>query len=813
MMSTTQTNNPNDASQNNFPNLNKEGEGQVIQDATTTFVSDANLILSEINKPLRLDDIFLRSSATNVDESIKAFLAKPVIFMQGVFNNTDTVSTFSGKNIPRDIISSSGTLFSNKLDGYYGFRATTVLTMVVNATRFQQGRYMLCFMSTAGGLNAGPSNPVLVHSNTLTQRTQLPRIEIDLNCDTQAVLKIPFVSTFNMFPFQNINIAGLYDIGNVQIFPYIPINSVSGSTSAYFTVYAHFEDVELIGPAVPQMAPLPTDIERNSKQAGPVSSVLTNFTSAINIWNDVPLLSSYTRSAAWVTDALARTADIFGFSKPGNLDKPMRVNRVPGVYSANVDNLDQALPMSLSVKNEVAILPGFSGTDVDEMDFSFIATIPAYVQTIIFQTGVIPGTNILNFPVAPPAAATRTGTSGITIYDFTPVGLMINLFDLWRGSLVFTFKIVKTEFHSGRLSFSFLPQQPNATAVGTNVSGTQYINREIIDIREANIVTLTIPYMSVKPWLKQGEATGFLQIHVVDELMAPTTVASSISIIMEVSGGPDIEFAFPKATNILTPVFHATPQMAEFYQAEPEMERLQISNACVLVNKTLGSSTLSNDKMSSASACIGERISSFRTLLKSTNWMTFTAGNNAAFNQLDIFPFSVQGFYDAATPVGPQLTNDLYTLLSGMYGLCRGGVRIRLLLPRTSTNVISNVPSLSYVYPAATMPNIVIGSTNSGAIFAPPLSPIVLHNTSDDKIIELNVPQYLDVHSRATSTTFSPGSAAFTGEPLPAVRVMLKDSWPALLIGRSGSDDCNFGQFISIPPLTNLGPGTGTGMY
>lgn len=53
----------------------------------------------------------------------------------------------------------------------------------------------------------------------------------------------------------------------------------------------------------------------------------------------------------------------------------------PKPYSQNCDVLDMSQNFGLSASNEVTTLPGFAGTDVDEMNLNYIAQIPAYYQS------------------------------------------------------------------------------------------------------------------------------------------------------------------------------------------------------------------------------------------------------------------------------------------------------------------------------------------------------------------------------------------------------------------------------------------------
>jgi hypothetical protein len=770
---------------------------------------------SSVNAPLTLDSILTRAATTQEEEGVKSFLGKPHIIQNGSFNQTDVVSTFPGLNVPGDIVAAP--IYANKLSGYYGFRATTVFTLVVNASRFQQGRYMLTFCSTAGAVTSGGVNDwVSSHSNTLIQRTQLPKVEIDLNCDTQAQLKIPFVSGFNIFPFQTSSVASLYNIGVIRLYPYVAISSSAGTSSADYTLYAHFEDIELVGPAQPQMGKKTvsySEKEQKHPATGPISSFLVKTTEAFNIWADVPLIGAYATTASWLSDALGRTASIFGWSKPLLLDAPCRMMIQPALYANNTDNLDTAIQLAWTSKNEVGVFPGFSGTAIDEMEFAHLASMPVYNRTIAWSNQAR-GANLLELGVGPPPPGTRTGVS-TTIFDYSPLSFLgSNYFTQWRGSLVYTFKFVKTEFHSGRLSISFMPAHATATTPSTAASQTDYVQREIIDIRETNTVKLTVPYMSWQPWMRTGQTTGALVVNVIDTLIAPATVNSTISIILEISAGPDFEVATPSIHPNLSPIFGVVPQMEE-----PR-------NDCALVEKTIGSSTLTNDNYASASCSIGERINNFRSLVKAVFWMNVNSATAATpfptgWNAVITWPYYFDASFDTATIANqsPTFTPDLLGCLTSWYGLSRGGVRYRFVYSLgTETNTANALV-------VTTSTNSFFNGTRSafGAFKANSFDPInsasaALANVDRNGLVEIQFPQYSDTHSRINANALLPPNTnvpasqpGYSG--INATTYQKGATNTALLVGRSAADDFNLGQFISIPPLCALTTNTGTGGY
>jgi len=639
-------------------------------------------------------------------------------------------------------------------------------------------------------------------------------------------MTIPFVSSLNFVPLDSLA-SGLGApnagaLGVLSMYPYQPLISPTGSTTANYTIWVHFEDVELIGPAQPQSGRVfssskgksASEVEQSSVGMGPLSSPLMRLSRAASMLTSVPGIRDYATGVSWYADLLSRTASIFGWSKPLNLSTPCRVIREVMPWFSNIDAPDSSLPLSLMVKNQVGVMPGFSGTDVDEMDFSFLITIPAFLGNFPWAESALSGAVLFSVNVTPQGVVnTFTTGSGLTASNFTPMQLISNYFTNWRGSMVYTIKIVKTEFHSGRLSFVFFPNNTYSTSFApSSYALSNYVHKEVIDVRLCNEVTFVIPYISTSPWMSvgpnQNRLTGNFVCFVVDPLVAPASVNASINLIVEQSGGPDMEFAIP-ASNPITPYLNAVPQSGNVFN-DPEPQR----DDCELVSGTLGAATVKTDNGISGLACVGESVTSFRTLLKQTNikpWFTSLPLPGTYFN---VLPFATSAVVaSGATDNTPTVVSDLYGVLSSCYCFARGGVRLKFLDVLTTA---VNLPVVSYLEPlpigstVATSPAFLgTASYNGTTSFAQRTSsPQVYHNFTNNLACELQVPQYHKWHSRVCSDHIASSSLlanySFVQGSL-VTRLNVVHHWSSgtasSTLCRAASDDTNFGLFISVPPM------------
>lgn len=800
--------------------------------ATTTFVSDANVVNAGITAHLPLAKELYDSSSTNFYQDIKTFLAKPVMIRQGNLSTSDSSGTqISGLiNLPADIFNVLD-LAKDKVRGFLGFRASIKIRIQINANRFQQGRYMLIHYPSCG-MNytiSKASDKWASHHSTLTSRTQLCKVELDLACDTEATITIPFVSTMNFFPLIDMasNIYGQYSL--LSLWPYSPLVAPSGSTTVSYTIWGSFDDIELIGPAAPQSGRLnfsiskkgksPSEAEQRSADIGPITSTLLKVSNIASLFSGIPFVSDYATATAWFTERLSNAANVFGWSKPVNLMAANRITHETAPWFCNVDAPDQSLVLGASYKNTVGVMPGFSGTDIDEMDFSFFNTIPCWDSTVSWTTSNVATTEIFSSYVAPLSHVSGRTVSGAIIYDFKPFEFTSSQFSYWRGSMVYKIKMVKTEFHSGRLAFAFFPFDGNFTEPSSSFALSAYVHREIIDVREANEVTFSIPFISSSPWKPSilgsvGESyTGVFKIYVVDPLVAPSTVSSTVTLLIERSAGPDFRLAMPISC-AQTPVFGLAPQSGKLSFDKAVSNPSPSTNACEYTSGTLGGAKPADAEGVNELACVGESVTSWRTLLKQFNILPWQAGYPTANLFLNVKPFAIPCIYydsGAFTYTRPALACDLYGRLASCYGMVRGGVRLKFINAETAVN---DKPSATYLYSG------VQGSSMTYNYFAANAAVDiygvatylkrtsgmqVFHNVKSNKVCEVQVPQYHKYHSRNVGSCMQ--NELFTTTPSALnCPVGLTHFYGGVssnsTIARAASEDTNMGVFISVPPMT-----------
>jgi hypothetical protein len=289
---------------------------------------------------------------------------------------------------------------------------------------------------------------------------------------------IPFVSVDSFYPINNIIASEVSNsLGYLSLYPYSPLVSPTGSTVANYTVYISLENVQLFGSASAQVGV--SDREVSNKSNGPISGLAKAVSKGFKEFSNIPLIGEYCLGVSWISDRISKTASIFGFSKPTAGDSITKMQLMNAPSHSTIDGDSDAKSLSFLSKPGTIPIQGLSGTQYDEMDFSFIKSKYAYFRQFNWADTNIAGDQLTSILIGPAIGITTTAISGVTYANFPPVSFLSAQFKYWRGSMRFRFKIVKTEYHSGRLEFGFFP----STELFAYTTDSAYVNRVIVDIR------------------------------------------------------------------------------------------------------------------------------------------------------------------------------------------------------------------------------------------------------------------------------------------------------------------------------------------
>jgi hypothetical protein len=788
-----------------------------------------------------IDMRLLKPLESKITTDIKEIMGRPQQIAKFDWTTSQTANQkIFSLNVPYDVLAASGShpknIWLNRLLGYGNIRAKAVIRIQINAQRFQAGR-LICTTFPQPEFN--PQRYAQTNMS-LVFRSQLPRVELDCSVNSTGIIEFPYVSPHIGYNITN----GSSNNGIFDIVIYSPLVDPSGTGTVGVTVWMHFEDVEIFFPVQSQSAKFSRgrggskvdevhDAELSSLGHPSISSMLASVSNVAQRAQQVPLLSSVAAPAAWATGLAAKAASAFGFCNPSISDGASQMVVRPSAAAHNVNGVDMSQKLGLFQDNSVQVLPGAYGTDVDEMSFAHIASRFSYFKHLAWSSSNSAGTVILNQPIQMSSFADSLTQNSVTMALPSPLMYVSQFFRYFRGTIRLCFKFVKTEFHSGRLMFAYSP------TIGATGEDIDFVFREVVDLREMNEYSMVIPYVSDKQYLDNLETypsfspiLGYVSVTVINELVAPSTVGSSVDVLVEVAGDLDNEFAVPNpicrlpvmaqpGSGVTTDPSTFPPVLPTPVNFAPEVEysmvknsvRSQVAgdNTCVEEGKRvpLPSNNVPFSGMTSADAslvpsvyCIGEKVTSVRQLIKRHSiWRWSPTGS---VNKYAVIPDIPYCYYVPATGTITKLSDafvDYISYWAPLFMYFRGGIRVRYY---SGDNSSSGLITAMYV------PGTYLTDTNNPSTITFDTANLVSKAYSLQRInggIEVECPQWSRNHMKVVNQFSSlsgtpPRSDVFTDYTLI---VATQDQDTTNYFTRAGSDDYELGYFLTTMPLVSSG--------
>lgn len=753
------------------------------QEGTTQFVDNTLGVVSAPESHTNFTSEIVSLYHQPGSDDIVKFLERPMILASGAFSTVDSGILYSADPFVEIM---QATIRKNKLNGVFMVRADVVLTLQVNAVRFQTGRYILGHIPSGGGTavtSRGYLDKFRMHTADLCTISQTPHVEVDLGTMTHCTLEIPYM---NIYPYV-MNFGSLsppYAIGKAFIIPYVPLSAASGDTTASYTLWAAFKNVSLSG-AVAQSSY--SDGEQKKAGVGPITRALGAVSTAASILGVIPVISGPAMTVAWIADKASKIAHIFGWSKPVMLSAPVYVVPRIAPYTSTSDQISTATMLSTVATNKLVAAPGNGHSKYDELSIDFIKQVYGLLQKFTWTSSDVAGTSLTSITIYP--SYSNTWGKGVTV---APVAFLTTVFRKWRGSMVYRFKLVKNEFYSGRLLVSFNPSLSGSTPGSMALTDMNY--RVVFDIRTASEFEICVPFISPRMYHRSNDPIGDLTVWVLDPLVAPSTVPSTISVIVEYKGGPDFEVADPNsdAAGFMEPYVPAVAQSS--YE----------DFGC----HSLGTEPPLNKLVSPAAVAIGEQIESLRQIVK----MPFFRGS---FLEGGLLNSSGNIYYPYVHNTVGQITSnssallrsanvycDYIDLISQMYTMTTGSLRL-LVAPASEVNIMLDIRAASADSPPVQEVNYVSFPTISGVT-----SLRAIKYANKELIVDTILPPYQSTIGRSVcgqmvgqpSNVYSTQAYDPVTRYLRVTRADLTGNISVYYM-RQAADDWNAMGFISTVPM------------
>lgn len=494
---------------------------------------------------------------------------------------------------------------SAMLEVFKLFRSNFKVTARLNTVKMQQGRLVMAWV---------PMDVALSSSLNLYNLQNYPHVKLDAANSTVAELDIAFESIQAML---TTNANNTFDtLGTVYLAVINPLTTkllTGENTTADVTIYLTAKDEELRIAALREALQIPTfrlddvlnlssyrlspqqrrEVERMvskrltfQQESGLIQTVFEEGKKTIEDIEQMNFGSVLQRGANLLMSA--------GLDNPIDSSiycnqKPMAINPInAGVGKSRIEQLD-------IINNQIDVSTRAQLTSaLDEMNIPTLCQRMSQFAKRTWSTTQKPGATIFSHLPVSPILSHSVPVPGMDgLFDFTPTFLAHNTvpFFYWSGAIKFRFEIVKTDFHSGRLYFAWIPNIAVGDVLDLDITTIQAFPGALIDLQQASEVSIVVPwnkstpygmtsfdvtnstslYYDPDPELPSTEIPAFttngrLVVMVINSLVAAGPVADAVEINCYIGADKDYKLRH-RASQYLSPVIgFPTPPTTTFEQ-------------------------------------------------------------------------------------------------------------------------------------------------------------------------------------------------------------------------------------------------------
>lgn len=451
----------------------------------------------------------------------------------------------------------SNVAIRRKLENFGFIRCNLHLKFLINASPFYYGSVGVFYepLQLTGNNRLGATAGYAPGSQVLI--SQRKGVYLDPQSVSSAELVLPFFHYNDYADLTSANdIAGL---GQIQLYQFAGLRSANGVASGNVTinVYAWAENVELSGAT----AKLTLQAKKDEWATGPISRPASIVQGVAERLRDVPVLGQVAMATSTVAGAVKNVASFFGYTNPPVITNVEGVKPVSFHTLASTEQREPINKLSLTAKAETSVGKYPGDVDDDMLALANFCGRRSFLCGTLWQT--VHGEDTILFSSSVVPTLYERGGTPACVFP-TPVSFASGMFERWRGDIIFTFRVIKSKYHRGRIAVMFDPLNLYAAMPATGVA-TVYT--AILDLDETNEVSVRVPYAQAAPFLNvpltgttrywsnsagaptvQGtpglESNGTIQLRVLNPLTAPVST-SDVDILVFVEAGDNYELAQP----------------------------------------------------------------------------------------------------------------------------------------------------------------------------------------------------------------------------------------------------------------------------
>nr|UNY42108.1 MAG: polyprotein 2 [Picornavirales sp.] len=601
------------------------------------------------------------------------------------WSTTDLSHTkLASLNVPQDLIVNSITSTPFSVFNYW--RGDVEVRLQVTGTPFHQGMLAAVFVPLS---QQQQSDDIIDNFSSMTVN---PTCYLFPNANSNAVMSIPF-----NHPSQYLDLTQPLDsLGRLYIVVFNKLQLAAGaSDTVTVSLFSRFLGSEFKVPRISGSTVFATPQSRDlvkSKISNVSSGLISKFVDKVlphNVVTDT-LLPMLTTLLDKPTDP-SQTATVATLTN--------RMN-----FRSGVEHIDKLVtePTQLFESNNMTF-----ATNNDEMSLAYLKTRYSYLGTFKVNTSNTIGTVVASIPLNP-------NPNSIALNALNQVPLITYLsapYTMWRGSLTFKIQIVATSLQTLKLFAAFnFNTFTVPTSLSLNVATSQY--GEAFEINQGtNEIEFTVPFVSTTPYkyVPTGntysalDTLGYLNIVILNRLVAPSNTPTEISANVYIAGGDDFELSTLSLNN------NFIPAVAQSSDITPPMEST-MANVDQATEKLVAPPStrvtrepVTQVMMDSVQDYLKkyQPISPWPPVSVNSKYQTYVFRLETLF---EYYPTSALTFAAIANrPTTPRIAQGLFSHYSPLFRQFKGGLRFKISDVAISTGMVPiNTMSVYFAPPELT---------------------------------------------------------------------------------------------------------------
>jgi hypothetical protein len=365
------------------------------------------------------------------------------------------------------------------------------------------------------------------------------------------------------------------------------------------------------------------------------------------------------------------------------------------------------------------MLPGFAGSDTDELSLTYLLQTLQYHDTHTITTSTAVGTQVAAHQVCPfqddiDLSVTLASTAGNITYNQPNLQKYIATnFKYWREDTILHLGIIKTDYHSLRLKVVYDPMASDPSQI--QYANSEYCYSVVIDFRDKTDFYVRLPFISPTPWKnvaypqnpvpeeqveRLSTFCGYVAIFVDTELQASSAVvANQVNMICEFCAASNLDLGYPIGGRGYVPMFDLSTETVT--KAELQFNPMAfVADGIMKTRTSMQNSTRdiksitglparsSNDRVCDYTT--GEECYSLRALIKRFNWIY--NGEDANHFSLPNTPYAMPIDFTSGQTFSPLQQCALVDIVAGLFAFRTGGMRYKAWDDRSTLFTARAIP-------------------------------------------------------------------------------------------------------------------------